>query len=379
MRSSISSSKTAIVTAFALLFALPLAAHEWAVRTYYLNGGFVQLITIGERPAGEFERSTTAVLGSSRAKESIRPSAIEDARREWAPAVNHAAHSATSVDQVDWLVKSVAVGNSAPSRLIVTVEPLHFSSAYVMYDRVGRRRVDPAAVPPPRSQLRAVAQRIQDRSQALQADVGNAVGDVVYEIVESASPQQKRDVTHWLAFLMSGVGATARQPARVAANFTDAYMFHVIGKGARFYSTVVFEERGFEGHVLHLATPDATRLEAFASHMGQYPNGVLASYQPSYIEKFRNDLRRLQPGREIVLVRLPIYRDLYRIEEEKVPDFNAAMERLAGELGVRYVNFNTPQYAWLTDSEDAFTDASHMEFDHTEAFTKAMMQALGGS
>jgi hypothetical protein len=268
----------------------------------------------------------------------------------------------------------MAEGRHVPERLLITVEPLHFSSSYVAFDRKSSDRPGPS----PYLSLRARAQAIQDWNLRKQSELADAVGKPLYKALVSASPAQKRDLRFWWQFATSGAQASLRDPLHAATSVQAAYMRQVIGKDSRFYTNVVYEERGFEGHVLHLADPTATRDDAFRNHMNLYPNGVLASYKASYIDKFARDLQTLQrAGRRIVLVRLPIYEALYRIEEDKVPTFNGSMEALAQKLGVRYFNFNTADYAWLTTDVLAFTDASHMEFGKTEAFTRAMIQAIG--
>jgi len=373
MRSSISSSKILVVSVFVLAAAIPLGIHEWFVRTYYLTGGFVMLVPVHNMTAAVFDEADVMVLGSSRAKESVQPKVIETARPEWGRPINRAAHSGTSVDQLNELHQRLELKQRVPPRLIVTVEPLHFSSAYVVFDR---RRVT-GVVTPDQSFFRRLASEAQRWSQDTQARIGDAVGRPIYAVLQSASPPQKREIGLWMQSVHDIARSGPRDPLHLPRIVRDSYLLRVIGKSARFYSNVVFEDRGFEGHVLHLAEPTATREEAFASHMGQYPGGVLAFYKRAYLAKFREDLAALSAaGVKIVLVRLPTYHTMHEMEEQAIPDFNASMQSIAGELKLRYIDFNSG-FEWLTEDEHAFTDASHMEFDKTAAFTKAMVEAIG--
>ena len=115
---------------------------------------------------------------------------------------------------------------------------------------------------------------------------------------------------------------------------TVSYQFNIAKKRIRFFTRVVSVVNGFEGHTLHLTDPTASREEAFRTHITNYDAGLFDTVSFKELDKFRQTLELLQLlGSKIVLVRLPIYKDLYAIEEKAIGEFNMVMKSLE-EIGV---------------------------------------------
>ncbi|MBI3506505.1 MAG: hypothetical protein HY059_16830 [Proteobacteria bacterium] len=375
MLSSISSSRLLATLAAAALAGALLWQQESEVRTHFLNGGFMALVDPAAVAAsGVFPGAGEAdivVFGSSRAKESIRPSVLKsESDGRVASAVNHACHSCSSLVQVRNLAASVRGGSrDLPKNLVVTIEPLHAMSRFApkQPDAIEAFAAGRAAGPA------AAVTRARVWNEAFLAWANAAVGDPLYGFLKSASPTQRRPLPLWLRFF----GASARD---LAAGRSDAvaynYDFYIVGRANRFFTLLSELDDGFEGHVLKLAARDATRAEAFEQHLSIYRDYVFPEYRPDLLEALAVDLATIRrAGVRIVLVRLPVHDALHALESERAPDFDARVQAVAGKAGAAYLPLQAAM-ADIAADVDAFTDGSHFESAATVAFSGRLWHLL---
>jgi len=351
-----------------LILLLP---HEWMVRTHLWTGGF--MVEVGADSALEAltegkDSEDLVIFGSSRAKESIRPRLIEEGCEQIKSPVNRAGHSVTSTDQVRALATELHSKDpsrkSSPAFLVCTVEPLHFTESNVIYIREIRAKssLDVASF-----------EKVQEANRDLQRWLSEVSGEAVYGTLKSASPTQRRKLPLWTGFFSdAGSGLFADGPAAIPA----AYKFNVINRGARWFTRVVFRELGYEGHKLHLSK-GATRGGAFAAHLSEYSLYIFPTISDRFFPQYQLDLKTIQEaGTRVLLLRLPIHRDLYSAEESAWPEFNEHMAKIGGDLGISYVDMNVGVAEDFCKDPNSFTDGSHMEHERTEEFHEFLLPVL---
>ncbi len=374
MRSSTSSSRL-LATAFAVLALAGLVAlHERTVRRNFMVGGFVAVVDWNEVLAsGVFPGSDEAdvlVLGSSRAKESIRPAVITaESEGRAAVTVNRACHSCSSLVQARNMAAAVQYGSkNVPKSLIVTVEPLHFMGRYAPRQRdvVRTTAESGSTVMDAVAAARAANRAFLDTANA-------AVAEPLYATFKSFSPTQRRPLPLWERLAVASAMSLAQGDWRAIPRHYD---FYIGGRANRFFTLLTEFDAGFEGHTLKLSAADATRAEAFENHLAIYRDFVLPDYRPDLIAGFADDITTLRAaGIRIVLVRLPVHAPLYALEDARTPDFDARMQAVADRAGVPYLALQA-RMPEIAGDEFAFTDGSHFESAATTEFTRRLWQLV---
>ena len=122
-----------------VLAGVVVGGHEFFVRNNQWAGGFVCVVNYQESVVSVvtgLQKYDLLVIGSSRAKESVRPSVLDQVLGARGRSVNVASHSGTSPDVIHMIADWIRAGPiRLPRDILVTVEPLHFSTAYVMLGR----------------------------------------------------------------------------------------------------------------------------------------------------------------------------------------------------------------------------------------------------
>lgn len=370
-----SSKRRTLALVTAVTFSI-LAGYNWLIASYadHANGGFVWLIDqdlIRNKARELFESGDLGlvVLGSSRAKEAVRPSVISQELAGRFKVANLACHSCSSVDLVHSYTQPDADSGRlprVPPVVIVTVEPLHFTPRNVRLD------LNRPAAPEDRGSWAAWLRRA---NRSAQAAVNAWVGEVLYTVLPASHPAERRALDGWLRLpvvIAREVRAGRPLPDAIREQFT----FLILTHGSRFYTVVTEWDGGYEGHALHLAAPDATRAEAFASHQSIYQNSVLPQYSRNYFQIFEQDLKTLAAtGSRLILVRLPVYKNLYEIEQKFAADFDQTMAGIGQRLGIPYLTLQD-HFPDLAGDLQAFTDGSHMDVAATRRFTEGLAQLL---
>lgn len=385
--SSFNRQKKMVLLFFTCLF-LMLAPFEYFARNQKWEGGFVRLLDNKGTVQEDYnlaEARDLLIVGSSRVKEAVRPSGFEPFFGESAKVYNGGCHSCVSPEVVHQLIGNT---KTLPKNVIITVEPMHFSSKYNHFDRLEKQKIqehnaqtaEAIAVTTKKAHsiqhaiTRLASFLLEINNNALNK-INTAVSAMLYTTVQAASPSQRCFLHLWSYGLFYGVTKSVT-PVFNPKRFLSELYLYTLGKGARWHSVVVHYERGYEGHILKMPDPYATREMAFESHMRNYVESVLPNYQDALVSPFVQDIQTLiDKGVNVILVRLPIYQKLYEIEETMTPQFNAQMAALAKKVNVRYLNMNTltPE---ITENPLCFTDASHMAHDKTQSFTEALLKAV---
>lgn len=315
-------------------------------------------------------------LGSSRAKESIRPVLLASLFNATEP-FNFAMHSGSSADQVNQYAHSQS---AIPQNIIITVEPLHFASNRVIYDKKQNNDSKPTHAEQTQAGFYSKAQKAVDfaieKNEAIQKKTSDTIGEYIYDLLLCSDPIYRSKLPVWYK-TVADVYYNLKKKDFSTKTFLDPYFFWVINKSQRWFTKVVYEENGFEGHELFLQSTRVTRQDAFKAHASVYVHDVFPFVSDKYFSTFSKNIGKiLQKGSSVILIRLPIYRDLYDLEQKHCPGFNDAMEKISNEHGIKYVNFNTSQYHWLTHNPQSFTDGSHMEYSITERFNTSLKTVL---
>ena len=371
MSSFTSSSSRLALGLGVLLSGLMVGGHEFAIRHNTWSGGF--LVQVDNKASNvnllaAVEHYDPIVIGSSRAKESIRPGVLDQVLGGNAETFNAAHHSGTSTGMVHELVGALAQGRiRGPRRLLVTVEPLHFSTEYV--------RLEPnKAEDAPEAGKEGWISWFRHKNNAIQSWLNSKVSDLIFDHLHCSRPIERRPFFRWVQAGLVSVEAMVQGSSPWRA-LEESYRFHIIEKGVRFFSTVTLMERGYEGHTLNLRR-GATWEEAFFVHSQTYRNYVLPNYSDRYFDLFTADLKTLRDaGSRIVLVRLPIYHDLYELEQSMAGDFDSSMQSIADSLGLPYLQLQDDN-ADLASDPTAFTDGSHLDKDRAPLFTERLGRRL---
>ncbi len=378
MFSSISSSKSKKVILCFGLFIFLYASLEIFVRDHRWAGGFMVVVdhdAASESMFEAIEKNDLIIIGSSRAKESIRPSVLS---REYGLTVyNSASHSGSSLDFTHQILNRLNQLPNSPQlqHLLVTVEPLHFSEKYSLMARQhDNEEIQFMDKPVNRNcDFWCMSRRLNKATQEM---VNKAISDAVYDVFQATGPTERRKLHLWLQTILRTSVMVFRHGENPVAAFMDNFSFYIVGKGNRHFTQVTYRDRGYEGHSLFIADPTSSRETAFSEHQKTYQNWVLPSYTQRFHSVFADDLMEIKKhGIDIVLLRLPIYRDLYAMEQELVPSFNDDMRSVADKAGVVYVDGNK-MFPELTGDKLAFTDSSHMEHSVTGTFSEKLAVLL---
>ena len=117
--------------------------------------------------------------------------------------------------------------------------------------------------------------------------------------------------------------------------------------------------------------------EIFKKHQKFYPMH-LKNFDKSKIKLVEEKLQILKNKKtEIILIRLPIHKSLYLIENQFVPEFNDLMTVLSKNLKIPFfLNFNDLSFQNFTSNAINFTDSSHLQFYATEEFNNILIKEI---
>ena len=134
MYSFTSSSKYRVVALLVVVLLGIFLPYNHVITKYRWSGGMLIIVDLDSLKGlgKENYNADMLITGSSRAKECVRPTLIQDSMKLQKLPYNGANHSGSSADQVD---KLASRSRFSPKYLLVTVEPLHFCTNRVMYIR----------------------------------------------------------------------------------------------------------------------------------------------------------------------------------------------------------------------------------------------------
>lgn len=378
MFSSTSSSNLAKAALCFGLFFIMFASQEMFIRDHRWGGGFMTVVDHDESNeifSEASKQNDIVIIGSSRAKEAIRPTLLNEAYGM--KSYNSASHSSTSLDMthtfINWLMNGTI--KSSVKHLIVTLEPLHFSEKYTIMgnseDKINLTKGN--SIESIKCGFWCAARNL---NATVQKKTNKAISDIIYVSFKASAPTERRKLHLWVSAVIRTIWSVLLDGKNLLHEAADNFEFAIVGKDTRHYTRVIAHDHGYEGHMLFIAHPSSSRAVAFSEHMNIYRNWVLPAYSTKFHQVFADDLAKIKEyGINIILLRLPIYRDLHEIEQAMVPSFTTDMQAVADEVGVPYLDGNI-LFPELITNNMAFTDASHMEHTVTGEFSEKLVEIL---
>lgn len=373
MSSFISNSSVRKMLLSAACFLIILIPHNLAVERNMLASNSIFVVDIERRDDGlkaAFD-ADLVILGSSRAKESVRPSILLGAAGT-GEALNLAQHSGSSIRQSYEIVEALKSSSGKPPKFVLlTIEPWFFTNT------VGLQPTRPGKMTAGELDAgQGIIAEIRSAQRLLLDTANKFCGSVLYSFIESAKPTERRPFYLWF----TGISDTVREVAKLSDKpffdtLSEEIAHNVYARRMRSYTKVVEYDAGFEGHVRVIRSKMFSLQEVFESQNVNYRT-ALKTYSLEYFDILVNTIKSLRElGSTVFMARLPVYQGLYQLENELAPAFNSHMARVAEATGVPYMDLNE-HFEKFASAPTNFTDGSHMENSATVAFSNELRNIL---
>lgn len=96
-------------------------------------------------------------------------------------------------------------------------------------------------------------------------------------------------------------------------------------------------------------------------------NNKISFYRFNYLDRM---IKLLMNHGDVVLVRMPVHKSLFRIENLFIPDFDVIIQELAENYNIEYLNFTSD------NEEYRFTDGNHLYLEDAILFTRSLAREI---